>query len=166
MNYLGENKMNTYRELNIYYDKDLLAGNKFYKIKLVISRVDCDNYHYLDRDKKTQIWFENLRNEKELKQFLKGLDWKFDFQDYERNHVLEMIQPACKFAIETMGVYIEDTYSLQYLIHTILTSFFMDWEEQKIFFEKMIDMADESIKHYKEKEEQTGEKILSPERKK
>ncbi|MDD2869678.1 hypothetical protein [Neomegalonema sp.] len=154
-----------YRELNVFYkQKDLPGSSRFYFTKLILSRAVCDAYHYLDRDDKIQIWFKNLRNEMDMVDFLNRLDVKYDFESYNRNHILELIQPASKAVMENLGFYIEDNYSLMYYIHTILTSLFMDWEEQLEFFKYMVRQSGESIKKYKEKEKKTGKKILARKR--
>lgn len=153
--------------LEIEFKKQIDPAGKFYFIKRVIDNIDCKKYHYLDRDKKLQIWFEDLesRDKEIINVLLEKYEIKWNYYA-NRNQIIELIQPACKCIIEDLGMYIEDDYSLEYFIHVILTSLFMGWEEQKEFYKKMVKVATDNIKHYKEKEKKKGKKILCKKRKK
>ena len=138
-----------FQELTIYYkNKQSLRAEKFYFVKLIISKTECKDYFYLDRGYKIQIWFESLKNKSYLKKYLKRQRIKHTWKEYNRNHIIELFQPACKSIIENLGFCISDYYSLGYFIHTILTSLFLGWEEQMNFFKYMVDVADRNVKYY------------------
>jgi len=123
----------------------------FYFIKLIISRAECKAYHYLDRDDFLEIWFQELGNKSELEDLFNGMDFKNEWLAGDRSHILELLQPACKSVVENLGFYIDDHYQKSYFIHTILTSLFMDWDEQLEFFKKMVQDSKRNIKFWKGK---------------
>jgi hypothetical protein len=99
----------------------------------------------------------DLQNQSELEDWLKFAEIKYKFGEYKRLHITELITAGCESAIESLGFYTDDYYSLMYYIHTILTSLFMDWEQQADFFKYLHKTAQKQVKAYKEKEEKPDE---------
>ena len=125
--------------------------SKFYLVKQVLAKCDCETYHFLEKGDGIKIWVLGLRNKDELEKWFELAEIKYKFGEYERSHITELITAGCKSAIESLGFYTNDTYSLMYYIHTILTSLFMGWEEQEKLYKYLAKNSSMQIKAYKKK---------------
>lgn len=150
--------MKIYDELILIIPGKENKAKDFYWTKQAIMRADCKAYHYLRKEEGIKIWFEDLRNKDELNDFLENTVIKIKWGIYKRAHITELMQGACKSAIEGLGFWTNDEYSLNYYIHTILTSLFMGWEDQQKLFESFAKLAKKNKEYYKKKANKNKEK--------